>query len=183
LTNKCLAWLEQNAKSSPNLVIDLEEIKNNYNKFIRYFKGIKLFYAVKANSNKNIIIILNELGCSFDCASIKEIKDCIKLGVAPKKISYGNTIKKAVDIKKAFLLGVKLFAFDCEAELCKISNNAKGAKVFCRIQVPNGGAEWPLSKKFGCSALFFRKIINESYRFKTSTNWIIFSCRFPTAIY
>ena len=100
MTKKCLAWLEKNSKNSPNLVIDLEEVKNNYKKFIRYFKGIKPFYAVKANPNKNIIIILNELGCSFDCASIKEIKDCMKLGVDPKKISYGNTIKKSVDIKK-----------------------------------------------------------------------------------
>ena len=85
MTKKCLTWLEKNSKNSPNLVIDLEEVKNNYKKFISCFKGIKPFYAVKANPNKNIIIILNELGCSFDCASIKEIKDCIKLGVDPKK--------------------------------------------------------------------------------------------------
>jgi ornithine decarboxylase len=159
VTKKCLAWLEKNSKNSPNLVIDLEEVKNNYKKFIRYFKGIKPFYAVKANPNKNIIIILNELGCSFDCASIKEIKDCIKLGVDPKKISYGNTIKKSVDIKTAFLLGINLFAFDCEAELFKISNYARGSKVFCRIQVPNGGAEWPLSKKFGCSVNSSEKLL------------------------
>ena len=166
MTKKCLAWLEKNSKNSPNLVIDLEEIKNNYKKFIRCFKGIKPFYAVKANPNKNIIITLNELGCSFDCASIKEIKDCIKLGVDPKKISYGNTIKKAVDIKKAFLLGINLFAFDCESELYKISNNTIGAKVFCRIQVPNGGAEWPLSKKFGCSALFSEKLLMKAIDLK-----------------
>ena len=159
MTKKCLAWLEKNSKNSPNLIIDLDEIKCNYKKFIRCFKGIKPFYAVKANPNKNIICLLSKLGCSFDCASIKEIQDCIRLGVAPNKISYGNTIKKAVDIKKAFSLGIRLFAFDCDAELYKIANNAIGAKVFCRIQVPNGGAEWPLSKKFGCTSSMSEKLL------------------------
>ena len=85
MTKKCLDWLAKKSKKSPNLVLDLEEVKNNYNKFISYFKGIKPFYAVKANPNKNIISLLNELGCSFDCASIKEIQDCIRLKVDPKK--------------------------------------------------------------------------------------------------
>ena len=159
MTKKCIDWLDKNYKNSPNLVMDLEKVKNNYKKFVTCFKGIKAFYAIKANPNKNIICLLNELGCSFDCASIKEIQDCIRLGVDPRKISYGSTIKKAVDIKKAFSIGVNLFAFDCEAELNKISNNASGAKVFCRIQVPNGGAEWPLSKKFGCSASLSEKLL------------------------
>ncbi len=150
MTKKCLDWLEKNSSKSPNLVIDLDEVKSNYNKFTKYFKGIKPFYAVKANPNKNIISLLNKLGCNFDCASIKEIKDCIKLDVDPQKISYGNTIKKADDIKKAFILGINLYAYDCEAELYKISKSAPRSKVFCRIQVPNGGAEWPLSRKFGC---------------------------------
>ena len=45
--------------------------------------------------------------------------------------------------------------------LCKdaLEYNARRAKVFCRIQVPNGGAEWPLSKKFGCSAHFSEKLL------------------------
>jgi ornithine decarboxylase len=43
-----------------------------------------------------------------------------------------------------------MFAFDSEPELLKIAKNAPGARVYCRILVENKGAEWPLSRKFGC---------------------------------
>lgn len=152
MTNKCLNWLENNSKESPTLVIDLEEVKSNYSKFMYYFKGIDPYYAVKANPEKRILKLLNKLGCNFDCASINEIKECKKLKIRSEKISFGNTIKKSTDIKEAANLGINLFVFDCIEELYKISENAPNTKVFCRIQVPNGGAEWPLSKKFGCNS-------------------------------
>ena len=47
--------------------------------------------------------------------------------------------------------GVRLFAFDSEAELEKLARQAPGARVFCRILVSCEGADWPLSRKFGCS--------------------------------
>ena len=46
----------------------------------------------------------------------------------------------------------KLFAFDCPVELEKIAAHAPKADVFCRVLVSNDGAEWPLSRKFGCEA-------------------------------
>ncbi len=55
------------------------------------------------------------------------------------------------DIARAYALGVRLFAVDCEAEVEKIARAAPGAKVFCRILCDGAGAEWPLSRKFGCA--------------------------------
>jgi ornithine decarboxylase len=46
---------------------------------------------------------------------------------------------------------VRLYAFDSAAELEKLSRAAPGARVFCRILVESVGAEWPLSRKFGCA--------------------------------
>ena len=112
MTNKCLKWLNKNVPPTPALVFDLEEVKSNYVKFVKSFKNINPYYAVKANPNKKILYLLNKLGSKFDCASIKEIQDCIKLNINPKNISFGNTIKKSSDIKKAFSLGVSLFAYD-----------------------------------------------------------------------
>src|SRR5260370_8525498 len=71
-------------------------------------------------------------------------------GAAPDRISYGNTIKKERDIARAFALGIRLFAVDCTAEVEKIARAAPGSKVFCRILYDCAGAEWPLSRKFGC---------------------------------
>src|SRR6185295_9426275 len=72
-------------------------------------------------------------------------------GAGAERISYGNTIKKERDVARAHALGVRLFAVDCEAEVEKISRAAPGAKVFCRILCDGAGAEWPLSRKFGCA--------------------------------
>ncbi len=151
MTKRCNNWLDKNFKDSPKLVFDLDEVERNFIKFTSNFGSIKPYYAVKANSNYKIIALLNHLGSYFDCASIKEIITCNKLKVKSNKISFGNTIKKSEDIKKAFKIGINLYAFDCEEELKKISYYAPKSRVYCRIQVPNGGAEWPLSMKFGCT--------------------------------
>ena len=152
MTKKCVEWLNNNTNSSPRLVYDLERVKENFSQFVKLFGDIKPYYAVKANPSEKIVALLNRLGSNFDCASINEIKICIELGINARKISFGNTVKKSEDIQKAFKLGVKLFAFDCEEELLKIREFAPKSNVYCRLQVYNGGAEWPLSKKFGCSA-------------------------------
>jgi hypothetical protein len=47
--------------------------------------------------------------------------DTIKAGVDGKRISFGNTIKKQSDIAAAYERGVRLYAFDSEAELDKIA--------------------------------------------------------------
>src|SRR3546814_4766212 len=61
-----------------------------------------------------------------------------------------RSIKKQADIAAAYALGIRLFAFDSAAELEKIAAAAPGARVFCRILTSGEGAEWPLSRKFGC---------------------------------
>ena len=47
-------------------------------------------------------------------------------------------------------LGIRLFAVDCVEEVEKIARAAPGARVFCRVLTDGEGAEWPLSRKFGC---------------------------------
>jgi ornithine decarboxylase len=48
-------------------------------------------------------------------------------------------------------MGVEQFAADAEAELVKIAANAPGARVIIRMLVEESAADWPLSRKFGCS--------------------------------
>ena len=159
MTKKCINWLNENNGSSPKLVYDLEEIKENFLIFTKLFRKIKPYYAVKANPNEKILEVLRELDSNFDCASLSEVKKCINLNISPKKISFGNTVKKSNEIKKAFKLGVNLFAFDCEEELLKIAAYAPNSDVYCRLQVSNGGAEWPLSKKFGCTSRELERLL------------------------
>lgn len=91
---------------------------------------------------------------------------CIDLGVAPEKISYGSTIKKASEIERAFQCGVRLFAFDSLEELEKLARHAPGSKVYCRLQASDKGAEWPLSKKFGCDIGMAKDLLIKSRELK-----------------
>lgn len=144
-------FFEDTSPETPCVVVDLEKIRDNYDRMIYFFPWTDIFYAVKANPNPKIISALMEKGSKFDCASLEEIKLVLGLGADGTMISFGNTIKKERDIKAAFDLGVNLFALDSEAELEKIARVAPGADVFCRILWEGGAAEWPLSKKFGCT--------------------------------
>lgn len=145
-------YIAKNKPQTPCLILDCNIVRENYRRFLEYFPGIEIFYAVKANPEKAVLHALNEVGASFDAASIYEIKTCLDIGVTPDRILYGNTIKKECDIAEAYQLGVRLFSFDCKEELAKFARSASGAKVFCRIQTYSYDADWPHSQKFGCSA-------------------------------
>jgi ornithine decarboxylase len=136
---------------SPCLVVDTNIVEHNYTSLIRAMPMANIYYAVKANPAEEILSRLFQLGSNFDTASIGEINLCLRLGVPPSQISYGNTIKKAADISYAYNRGIRMFAFDSEDELEKIAACAPGSKVYCRILVESEGAEWPLSRKFGCA--------------------------------
>lgn len=143
-------YLQSANLPSPCLIVDVELVEHNYLDLIRALPEASVYYAVKANPAGEIIARLAKLGSNFDTASMGEIDLCLAHGIEPDRLSFGNTIKKQRDIAEAFERGVRLFAFDSEAELHKLAESAPGAKVFCRILVDCEGAEWPLSRKFGC---------------------------------
>ena len=141
---------EDGQDDGPCLVVDLDVVRDNYQVFAKALPDSRVFYAVKANPAPELLSLLASLGSCFDTASVAEIEMVLAVGAAAERISFGNTIKKERDIARAFALGVRLFAVDCKAEVEKVSRAAPGAKVFCRFLFSCAGAEWPLSRKFGC---------------------------------
>jgi ornithine decarboxylase len=150
MSEKIYRFLDERRPPTPCLVVDLDIIAENYHTLRHYLPLAEVFYAVKANPAPEIVSQLIDLGSSFDCASVSEVEMCLEKGAAPERISFGNTIKKQGDIAWAYEHGVRMFAFDSEAELEKLAAAAPGSKVFCRIVMDCEGAEWPLSRKFGC---------------------------------
>ena len=150
MTTRIREFLRNRVEDGPCLVVDLDVVKDNYAAFAKALPDTRVFYAVKANPAPEVLALLAKLGSSFDTASVAEIEMVLAAGCTPDRISYGNTIKKERDIKRAFELGVRLFAVDCKAEVDKIARQAAGSRVFCRILSDCVGAEWPLSRKFGC---------------------------------
>jgi len=148
----------------PCLVVDLDVVRDNYNAFAKALPDTRVFYAVKANPAPEVLKLLAGLGSSFDTASVAEIEMVLAAGATPDRISYGNTIKKERDIARAFELGVRLFAADCKAEVEKIARAAPGSRVFCRFLHDCAGAEWPLSRKFGCEPAMAIDVLEHAHR-------------------
>jgi ornithine decarboxylase len=149
-TARILDFLRTRRPDGPCLVVDLDVVRDNFVSFRKALPDSSIFYAVKANPAPEILRLLAGLGSNFDCASVAEIEMALKAGATSARISYGNTIKKERDIARAHALGVSLFAVDSHEEVEKIARAAPGAKVFCRVLTDGEGAEWPLSRKFGC---------------------------------
>jgi ornithine decarboxylase len=163
-TQRMIDFLADRRPDGPCLVVDLEVIRDNYLRFVRAMPATRIFYAVKANPAPEVLSLLASLGSCFDTASVAEIEMALSAGATPDRISYGNTIKKERDVARAHQLGVSLFAVDAIEEVEKVARAAPGARVFCRILTDGDGADWPLSRKFGCSTDMAIDVLDRAHR-------------------
>src|SRR5262245_49016260 len=164
MTARIRDYLRRTPDDGPVLVVDLDVVRDNYLTFAKTLPDTRVFYAVKANPAPEVLSLLAGLGSCFDTASIPEIEMVLAAGCTADRISYGNTIKKERDIARAYEFGVRLFAVDCKAEVEKVARAAPGSKVFCRILSDCVGAEWPLSRKFGCEPSMAADVLEHAHR-------------------
>jgi ornithine decarboxylase len=164
MTARIRDFLRNRTDEGPCLVVDLDVVRENYNAFAKALPDTRVFYAVKANPAPEVLSLLASLGSCFDAASVNEIEMVLAAGAPAERISYGNTIKKERDIARAYALGVPVFAVDCLAEVEKVARAAPGSKVFCRFLFDCAGAEWPLSRKFGCEPGMAVDVLEHAHR-------------------
>jgi ornithine decarboxylase len=173
-TAKIIEFLRRENPEGPCLVVDLDVVRDNYKAFERTMPGTRIFYAVKANPASEILKLLADLGSCFDTASVQEIEMALAAGATADRISFGNTIKKERDVARAYELGIRLFAVDSEVEVEKVARVAPGSQVFCRILTDGAGAEWPLSRKFGCEPAMAENVLLRAHELGLSAYGISF---------
>ncbi|WP_028957095.1 type III PLP-dependent enzyme [Sulfitobacter sp. 20_GPM-1509m] len=150
--DRAAAYIASRQFERPTLVLDPMRVAAQYDALAEGLSGARIHYAVKANPQPEIIGTLVARGSRFDAASRAEIELCLSQGAEACDISFGNTIKKVSDIAFAYGVGIDLYAADAEEELLKLAKYAPGARVYIRVIVEHSQADWPLSRKFGCSA-------------------------------
>ena len=148
-------------KETPFLIVLLDRIRQKFEDFRAGFPGAKIYYAVKANPDIEVLRLLRDLGSYFDIASIYELNRVLEIGVSPDRVSFGNTIKKARHVREAYEKGVRLFASDSEADIRNLAREAPGSRVFFRILMDaiTSDADWPLSRKFGCQSRMLTDLV------------------------
>ncbi len=156
------------------LVVDLNVVRDNYQTFAKALPDTRVFYAVKANPAPEVLALLASMGSCFDTASVPEIEMALAAGASPDRISFGNTIKKERDIARAYALGIRLYAVDCKPEVEKVARAAPGSRVFCRILSDCAGAEWPLSRKFGCEPSMAADVLEHAHKLGLEAHGVSF---------
>ncbi|MEW6586748.1 MAG: type III PLP-dependent enzyme [Nitrospirota bacterium] len=146
---KVLSYLDRESVETPFLLMDAEKIKEKVLMIGRDIRNSRVFYAVKANPDIEIVRLLNSLGAGFEIASEGELEILAGLGVKPERIISSNPVKSLKFLKMSADYGVRLLAFDSVGEVEKIAHYIPGCRVYVRLSVPNEGSEWPLSRKFG----------------------------------
>ncbi|MGA2916252.1 MAG: type III PLP-dependent enzyme [Sedimentisphaerales bacterium] len=143
---------------TPLFIIDHDKIRENFRTFKKNLPKVQAYYAVKANSNQEIIKTLFKEGSSFDVASYNEfiqIYDQIRSFRKKDKdffiwdkIIFSNTIKDRHTLKKIKKYK-PLVTYDNADEVKKIKAYCPTAGLVLRLKVPDNGSQVELSSKFG----------------------------------
>jgi ornithine decarboxylase len=159
---------------TPLFIIDHDVIRKNYRMFKRSLPRVQCYYAVKANSNQEIVKTLFEEGASFDVASYNEFMQVYtyisnfeekdKYFYIWDKIIFSNTIKDRDTLRKIKRYR-PLVTYDSPDELKKIKENCNTAGLVLRLKVPDTGSQVELGSKFGAEPGDAYNLIKKAFDF------------------
>ena len=164
---------------TPTYCYSYSELKKNINNFKNSFSTFSplICFAVKSNTNINLIREIKKFGLGADVVSMGELMIAIKAGINPKKIVFSGVGKTFEEINYAINKKIFLINAESESEIKQIEKIAKLKKKKIQIGVrlnPNTDAK-TLSQistgkkenKFGVNSKTFIRIINN---YKNSKN-------------
>ncbi|MNK01116.1 Diaminopimelate decarboxylase [compost metagenome] len=111
----------------PIYVYDLDFVAQRYQAMSTALKSVRLFYAMKANSNVGVLQKLKSLGAGADVVSLGEIKRALECGFTPEEIVYSGVGKTVFEISEALKLGIYQINVESLPELERIGAVAKQA--------------------------------------------------------
>lgn len=109
----------------PIYVYDLDFIAQRYQALSKALHGVRLFYAMKANPNFEVLQKFKSLGAGADVVSLGEIKRALESGFTPGDIVYSGVGKTRHEISEALRLGIYQINVESLPELERIGTLAK----------------------------------------------------------
>jgi ornithine decarboxylase len=168
--NELLRLAEQHG--TPLFVLDHDIIRANYRTFKEHLPRVQCYYAVKANSQQQIIETLFEEGSSFDVASYNEFMQVYQYikhfdrqerkRYVWDKIIFSNTIKDRATLGKIKQYK-PLLTYDNIAELSKLKQHCDTAGLVLRLKVPDTGSQVEMASKFGAEPGDAQQLIQQAF--------------------
>ena len=157
---------------TPTYCYSYKKLKDNINNFKNNFKSFSplICFAIKSNSNVNLIKEIRKLGLGADVVSIGELMMALKAGIEPKKIVFSGVGKTATEIGFAIDKKILLINAESKSEIVEIERIAKSKKITVNIGIrlnPNTDAKTlkqistgKKENKFGVDEKVFFDLVN-----------------------
>jgi len=157
---------------TPFYCYSYSKLKENINKFKENFKSFSplICFAVKSNTNVNLIREIKKFGLGADVVSLGELMIAIKAGIKPNKIVFSGVGKTSSELNFAINKKILLINAESLSEIMEINRLAKLRNKKVRVGVrlnPNTDAKTlnqistgKKENKFGVNKDTFHKIVD-----------------------
>ena len=131
---------------TPSYCYSYERLKKNIINFKKSFKPFSplICFAIKSNTNLNLIREIKKLGLGADVVSMGELMIAIKAGINPQKIVFSGVGKTSSEIAYAIDKKILLINAESKSEIEEINRIAKLKKKKVQIGIrlnPNTDAK------------------------------------------
>ena len=157
---------------TPFYCYSFSKLKENINRFKNNFKSFSplICFAVKSNTNVNLIKEIKKFGLGADVVSLGELMIAIKAGIKPNKIVFSGVGKTSSELNYAINKKILLINAESLSEIIEINRIAKlrNKKVSVGVRLnPNTDAKTlnqistgKKENKFGVNKNTFHKIVD-----------------------
>ena len=159
---------------TPIYCYSYDQLKENIINFKRNFKSFSplICFAIKSNTNVNLIKEIGRFGLGADVVSVGELMIALKAGIDPKKIVFSGVGKTSDEISYAIKKKILLINAESRSEINEIERIAKTQKTIVNIGIrlnPNTDAKTlkqistgKKENKFGVDEKIFFDLVNYS---------------------
>ena len=159
---------------TPAYCYSYKQLKENINNFKKNFKSFSplICFAIKSNTNVNLIREIRKFGLGADVVSMGELMMALKAGINPKKIVFSGVGKTSNEISYAIDKKILLINAESKSEINEIERIAKSKKKIVNIGIrlnPNTDAKTlkqistgKKENKFGVDEKTFFDLVNYS---------------------
>ncbi len=122
---------------TPLYVYSANHIREKFEAYKKAFPDALICYAVKANFNPHLVLLLGSLGAGADIVSGGELYIALKAGIPPEKIVYAGVGKTERELEYAVKTEILMFNVESRQELEVLNELGKkfGRKVRIAIRV------------------------------------------------
>ena len=131
---------------TPLYCYSYKQLKDNINNFKKSFKSFSplICFAIKSNTNVNLIREIGKFDLGADVVSVGELMMALKAGIKPKKIVFSGVGKTSNEINYAIDKKILLINAESKSEIREIERIAKSKGEIVNIGIrlnPNTDAK------------------------------------------